>query len=431
MSGIIQQQGLDSVDAPLSSEVARIRRDFPILRQMVNGHPLAYLDNAATSQKPQAVLDALQEFYSTFNSNVSRGVHTLGERATEAYEKGRGAARRFLNASNDTEIVFVRGVTEAVNLVAACYARKQIDAGDEIVISEMEHHSNIVPWQMLSKEKGATLRVIPVTDEGELNIAEFESLLNSRTRLVAVTHVSNVLGTINQIPRITELAHLRKIPVFVDGAQAAPHLKVDVRELGCDFYAFSGHKLYGPTGIGVLYGRSELLQEMPPYQGGGGMIGSVTLAETTYRAAPFRFEAGTPNIAGAIGLGVALEYVRTLGLERIAAYEHDLLEYATGELSKIPWVRLVGSPRERSSILSFVVDGVHAHDVGVRNHGDLLAHDLEHLRQGTRAPRFFDQAQDAVDPEVVVLLVDLHSNRGAVRIGRRRRCIGHDANCMR
>ncbi len=349
---------------PLSSEVRGIRRDFPILDQTVNGQPLAYLDNAATSQKPRAVIDALQQFYSVYNSNISRGVHSLGERATEEYENARALVQRFINARDSNEIVFARGVTEAVNLVAAAYGRKRVGPGDEIVISEMEHHSNIVPWQILCEEKGALLRVIPVTDDGELRITEFERLLTSRTRLVSVTHISNVLGTVNPIRRIIELAHLRNIPVFVDGAQAAPHLMVDVREMGCDFYAFSGHKVYGPTGIGVLYGRAELLEEMLPYQAGGGMIGSVSFARTTYRPAPFKFEAGTPNVAGAIGLGVAIEYAGTLGLERIAVYERELLGYAARGLSQIPWVRIIGSPRERSSILSFVVEGVHAHDVG-------------------------------------------------------------------
>jgi len=349
---------------PLASEVRAIRRDFPILDQTVNGHPLAYLDNAATSQKPQAVIDAVQRFYSVNNSNVSRGVHTLAERATEEYEKARAAVRHFINAPHSNEIVFVRGVTEAVNLVAASYGRSRVGPGDEIVISEMEHHSNIIPWQILCKEKGAVLRVLPITDDGDLRMPEFEQLLSPRTRLVSVTHISNVLGTVNQVRRMVELAHLRNIPVFVDGAQAVPHRPVDVREMGCDFYAFSGHKIYGPTGIGVLYGRAELLEEMSPYQAGGGMIGSVSFAATTYRPAPFKFEAGTPNIAGAIGLGIAIDYVRTLGMERIAAYEQGLLDYAATRLSAIPWVRIIGGPRERSSILSFVADGVHPHDVG-------------------------------------------------------------------
>jgi len=349
---------------PLASEVSAIRRDFPILDQTVNGHSLAYLDNAATSQKPQAVIDAVQRFYTLSNSNVSRGVHTLAERATEEYEKARTTVRHFINAHDSNEIVFVRGVTEAVNLVAAAYGRSRVGPGDEIVISEMEHHSNIVPWQILCKEKGAVLRVVPITDDGDVRMSDFERLLSPSTRLVSVTHISNVLGTVNQIRGIVELAHLRNIPVFVDGAQAAPHRPVDVREMGCDFYAFSGHKLYGPTGIGVLFGKAELLEEMSPYQGGGGMIASVGFGNTTYRSAPFKFEAGTPNIAGAIGLGVAIEYASTLGMARIAAYENALLEQAATKLSAVPGVSIIGSPCERSGMLSFTMEGVHAHDVG-------------------------------------------------------------------
>ena len=349
---------------PLSTEVPAIRRDFPVLEQTVNGHPLVYLDNAATSQKPQAVIDAIQRFYAVYNSNVSRGVHTLAERATDEYDKARATVQRFINAQYSNEIVFTRGVTEAVNLVAAAYGRNRVGPGDEIVISEMEHHSNIVPWQVLCEEKGAILRVLPITDDGDLLLSELEGLLNPRTRLISVTQISNVLGTVNRIRGIVELAHLRNIPVFVDGAQAAPHREVDVREMGCDFYAFSGHKLYGPTGIGVLFGKAELLEEMSPYQSGGGMIGSVGFEGTTYRSAPFKFEAGTPNIAGAIGLGAAIEYVSTLGMERITTYEHALLEHAVSRLSAIPWVRIIGSPRDRSGILSFTVEGVHAHDVG-------------------------------------------------------------------
>ena len=344
--------------------VRRIRRDFPILDQTVNGQPLVYLDNAATSQKPQAVIDAVGRFYSTYNSNINRGVHSLGERATEEYENARAIVRRFINAGESKEIVFVRGVTEAVNLVAAAFGRKHVGAGDEIVISEMEHHSNIVPWQLLCEEKGASLRVIPIDDDGDLRLDEFEKLLSNRTRMVSVTHVSNVVGTVNPIRKIVELAHARKIPVFVDGAQGAPHLQVDVRELGCDFYAFSGHKLYGPTGIGVLYGREELLDRMSPYQAGGGSISTVTFDRTMFKQPPFKFEAGTPDIAGAIGLDAAIEYVNGIGFDRIADYEGRLLDYATRSLSAIPWVKLLGEPRDRAAIVSFVVEGVHAHDVG-------------------------------------------------------------------
>lgn len=361
-SGVSASHGADA--QPCQLDVQRIRLDFPILNQTVNGVPLAYLDNAATSHKPLAVIDSVRRFYSTYNSNINRGVHTLSEWATEKYEEARGEVRRFINAAETNEIVFVRGVTEAVNLVARAYGSVRVGQGDEIVISAMEHHSNIVPWQVLCEERGASLRVIPINDEGDLLLDQFEKLLTERTRLVSVTQVSNVLGTVNPIREIVELAHQRDIPVFVDGAQSAPHLKVDVRELGCDFYAFSGHKLYGPTGIGVLYGKSERFDEMLPYQTGGGAISSVTFAKTTYKPAPAKFEAGTPNIAGAIGLGAAMEYVKSVGLERIAVYEQKLLRYTVTRLSEIPWVRVIGRPRERSSIVSFTVDDAHAHDVG-------------------------------------------------------------------
>jgi cysteine desulfurase/selenocysteine lyase len=348
----------------LEAEAQRIRKDFPILDQSAGGGPLVYLDNAATSQKPLAVIEALQRFYLTSNSNVNRGVHTLSERATEEYENARSQARRFINAAESSEIVFVRGATEAVNLVAAGFGRRRVGPGDEIVVSEMEHHSNIVPWQSLCEERGASLRVIPINDEGDLLLDEFEKLLTRRTRLVSVTHVSNVLGTINPIRKIVETAHRRSIPVFVDGAQSAPHFPVDVRELGCDFYAFSGHKLYGPTGIGVLYGRAELLEEMLPYQTGGGAIRSVAFRKTAYGPPPAKFEAGTPDIAGAVGLAAAMSYVDAIGRERIADYERELLDYALASLSEIPRVRVIGNPRERAAIAPFVVEGVHAHDVG-------------------------------------------------------------------
>jgi cysteine desulfurase/selenocysteine lyase len=347
----------------LQSAARIARRDFPILNPALEGPRLIYLDNAATSHKPRAVLDAVQQFYSTYNSNISRGVHSLGERATEQYENARRLVQRFVNAARSDEIVFVRGATEAVSLVASGYGRKHVTAGDEIVISEMEHHSNIVPWQMLCDEKCASLRVIPIGDEGDLLLDEYEKLLTGRTRLVSIAHVSNVLGTVNPVREIVELAHRQNIPVFVDGAQAAPHQRIDVRELGCDFYAFSGHKLYGPTGIGVLYGRAELLEEMLPYQAGGGSISSVTFGRTTYKPPPAKFEAGTPNIAGAIGLGAGLDYVDSLGFDRIAAHERFLLEYALTRLSEIGWVRIIGRPHERASIIPFVVEGVHAHDV--------------------------------------------------------------------
>jgi cysteine desulfurase/selenocysteine lyase len=345
-------------------DVGRIRQDFPILNQEVHGHPLVYLDSAATSQKPRVVLEAMQEFYLRDCSNVHRGVHLLSERATRAYEDGRVKVQRFMNAAEAREIVFVRGTTEAVNLVAQTYGRKKIEAGDEILITAMEHHSNIVPWQILCEEKGATLRVAPINDRGELIFKEFEKLLGPKTKLVSVTHVSNVLGTINPVREIVEAAHRWNAPAFVDGAQAAPHLKIDVRDLNCDFYAFSGHKLFGPTGVGVLYGKAALLEEMPPYQGGGDMIASVTFEKTTYNDIPFKFEAGTPYIAGVIGLRAAIEYLNQIGLESVAGYEHELLEHATQLLSRIPGVRLIGTAKEKASVVSFVLDGVHPHDIG-------------------------------------------------------------------
>jgi cysteine desulfurase / selenocysteine lyase len=345
-------------------DVERIRKDFPALHQQVHGRPLVYLDNAATSQKPQVVIDALAAYYSLENSNVHRGVHLLSEKATQAYEDARARVQRFLNAPDAREIVFVRGATEGINLVAASYGRKWIGAGDEVIISALEHHSNIVPWQLLCEETGAVLRVIPVDDAGDLLLDEYDRLLGPRTKLVAVGHVSNALGTINPVRRIVEMAHGRDVPVLIDGAQAAPHLRVDVRELGCDFYVFSGHKALGPTGIGVLYGKAEWLERMPPYQGGGDMIASVTFERTTYNALPYKFEAGTPHIAGVIGLGVALDYLGGLGLDRVAAYEHELLTYATTTVHAVPGVRIIGTAKDKASVLSFVVDDVHAHDVG-------------------------------------------------------------------
>ncbi len=345
-------------------DVERVREDFPILKQKVHGKPLVYFDNAATSQKPVAVIEAEERFYREYNSNIHRGVHQLSERATRAYEDARARIQHFLNAGEAHEIVFVRGTTEAINLVAAAYGRKNVQAGDEILITAMEHHSNIVPWQILCEEKGARLRVAPVNDRGELVFEEFEKLLNSRTRLVSVTHVSNVLGTINPVREIVAAAHRRNIPVFVDGAQAAPHLKVDARDLDCDFYALSSHKIFGPTGIGVLYGKAGLLEAMPPYQGGGDMISSVSFEKTIYNVIPYKFEAGTPNIAATIGLGAAIDYIDQLGLENVAAYEHELLEYATEAVSRLPGVRIVGTARQKASVISFVLDGIHAHDVG-------------------------------------------------------------------
>jgi cysteine desulfurase/selenocysteine lyase len=350
--------------APARLDVSRFRKDFPILRQKIHGKPLVYLDNAATTQKPQAVLDALSRFYVTDNSNVHRGVHLLSQRATEDYEGARRKVKRFLNAAHAREIVFVRGTTEGINLVAQCYGRRHVQPRDEIIISHMEHHSNIVPWQMLCEEKGAVLRVVPINDKGELLLEEYEKLLNPRTRLVSIVHVSNALGTINPVRQIIALAHQWNVRVLVDGAQAVPHLPVDVCALDCDFYTFSGHKLYGPTGIGVLYGKADLLEAMPPYQGGGDMISSVTFEKTTYNTLPYKFEAGTPDIAGAIGLGAALDYIQEIGLEVVAAHEQQLLSYATSAVAGVPGVRLVGTAAERAGVLSFILEGVHPHDIG-------------------------------------------------------------------
>ena len=350
--------------AATSLEVTAIRKDFPILAQQVHGKPLIYLDNAATSQKPKCVIDALTRFYLMDNANIHRGVHQLSERATQSYEAARGKVQRFLNAANRREIIFVRGATEGINLVAQTYGRTHVGAGDEIVISAMEHHSNIVPWQMLCEEKGAVLRVIPINNRGEVEFDQFEKLLNHRTRLVAVSHVSNALGTINPVREIVDTAHGWNVPVLIDGAQAVPHMKVDVRNLDCDFYVFSGHKVFGPTGIGVLYGREQLLEDMPPYQGGGDMIRSVTFEKTTYNDLPYKFEAGTPDIAGVIGLGAAIDYLDQIGMDAVAAYEHDLLEYGTRALENISGLRLIGTAREKAGVLSFVIDGVHPHDAG-------------------------------------------------------------------
>ena len=345
-------------------DVERIREDFPVLHQEVNGHPLVYLDNAATSQKPQCVIDALVDYYSTENSNVHRGVHTLSQRATDDYEAARSKVRRFINAAEDHELIYVRGTTEGINLVAQTYGRQNIGAGDEIIISGMEHHSNIVPWQILAQETGAVLKVVPFNDVGELLLDEYEKLLSPRTRLVSIVHQSNAMGTINPMEAIIEMAHARGIPVLVDGAQSIPHIPVDVRQLDCDFFAFSGHKLYGPTGIGILYGKAELLEQMPPYQAGGEMIRSVTFEKTLYNILPHKFEAGTPNIAGSIGLGAAVDYVESIGMERIAAYEKELLDYGTGRLSRIEGLKLIGTAKEKGGILSFTLGDIHPHDIG-------------------------------------------------------------------
>jgi cysteine desulfurase/selenocysteine lyase len=353
---------LRGVRAPF--DVERIRADFPILRRQVRGRALTYLDNAATTQKPQQVLDALIGYYTTCNANVHRGVHFLSEIATEAHEVARGKVRAFLNAASTREIVFTRNSTEGINLVAHAFGRWRVNAGDEIVITAMEHHSNIVPWQLLCEERGAQLRIAPIDDSGALILDELQALLTPRTRLLSVTHMSNALGTVNPIATIVRIAHARGVPVLVDGSQAAYHMPVDVQALDCDFYVATGHKLYGPTGIGVLYGRESLLAEMPPFLGGGDMIRSVTFEKSTWNELPYKFEAGTPDIAGAIGLGAALDYISAVGLDRITAHEHDLLEYGTAALLEVPGLRLIGTAAHKASILSFVIEGVHPHDIG-------------------------------------------------------------------
>jgi cysteine desulfurase/selenocysteine lyase len=347
-----------------SFDVQRIRRDFPILSQKVHGVPLVYLDNAATTQKPISVIEAERDLYERYYANIHRGVHWLSVESTEAYERVRETVRDLLHAGHTREIVFTRGTTEAINLVTATYGRTHVGAGDEVLITALEHHSNIVPWQMLCEEKGAKLKVAPIDLRGELILEELARLLSDRTKIVAVSHVSNALGTVNPIGEIVRLAHAKGIPVLVDGAQAAPHLEVDVQALDCDFYAISGHKIYGPTGVGVLYGKAQLLDAMPPYQGGGDMISSVTFEKTTYNVLPYKFEAGTPNIAGGIGLKAAIDYVHGIGLSQIRRYEEGLLELATARVGVIPGVRLIGTAREKAAVLSFTIEGVHPHDVG-------------------------------------------------------------------
>jgi cysteine desulfurase/selenocysteine lyase len=350
--------------ASASFDVEKIRRDFPILKQRVHGKPLVYLDNGATSQKPQVVIDTLERYYKSENSNIHRGVHYLSELATSSYEGAREKIRQFLNAESGHEIVFVRGTTEAINLVAQSYGRTFLKPGDEIVISAMEHHSNIVPWQILCGQIGARLRVVPINHDGEFILDEYRRLLNESTKLVSLTHVSNALGSIVPVKEAVRLAHERGVPVLLDGAQAVPHFKVDVRDIGCDFYAFSGHKVFAPTGVGVLYGKSELLEAMPPYQGGGDMISLVTFEKTHYNVLPYKFEAGTPNIAGGIGLGAAIDYLNCLNWQAVCAHEHDLLTYATEALSAIETIKIIGTAKEKAGVLSFVFDHIHAHDVG-------------------------------------------------------------------
>lgn len=345
-------------------DVLSVRKDFPVLDREVYGKPLVYLDNAATSQKPRVVIDAISRYYEHGNANIHRGVHLLSCEATEGHEKARNTVQHFLNARESREIIFVRGATEAINLVAATFGRTHVAEGDEVLVTAMEHHSNIVPWQILCDEKKARLVVAPINDQGELITEEFVKLLGPRTRIAAITQVSNALGTVNPVQKLVALAHEKGVPVLVDGAQGAPHLPVDVQAIDCDFYAFSGHKVYGPTGIGILYGKEQLLNEMPPYQGGGDMIRSVTFEKTLYNQLPYKFEAGTPNIAGAIGLGAAIQYVESLGLARIAKHEDDLLRYATDLVAAIPGVQVIGKARDKAGVLSFVMDRVHPHDIG-------------------------------------------------------------------
>ena len=345
-------------------DLTAIRNDFPILHQEIYGQPLVYLDNAASSQKPVQVIDAVSDYYRNDNANVHRGVHRLSQRATDAYEGARSKVRGFVNAKSDKEIVFVRGATEAVNLIAQSFVRPMLSEGDEILISHMEHHANIVPWQMLCEQTGARLKVIPMTQVGELDLSGLENLLTERTKIMAIGHVSNALGTVNPVKEMTEKAHAKGIPVLVDGAQAVPHMMVDVQDLDCDFYVFSGHKMFAPTGIGAMYGKQALLEEMPPWQGGGDMILSVSFDHTQYNELPYKFEAGTPNISGAIGLGAAIDYMQDIGIEKIAQHEHDLLVSATEKVSDLAGVRIIGTAQNKASVLSFMIDGVHPHDVG-------------------------------------------------------------------
>jgi cysteine desulfurase / selenocysteine lyase len=399
---------------PTGFAIARIREDFPVLKQTIHGKPLVYLDSAATAQKPFEVIDAIRKFHEVDCANIHRGVHELSQRSTAAYEEARAKAKKFLNSRSKNELIFVRGTTEGINLVASSWGRKNVKAGDEIVVSAMEHHSNIVPWQMLCEETGARLRVIPINERGELLLEEYEKLLGPRTRMVAVAHVSNALGTINPVRRIIEMAHQHGALALIDGAQAAPHLKIDVQALDADFYAFSGHKVVGPTGIGILFGKTKLLNAMPPYQGGGDMIRTVTFEKTTYNDLPYKFEAGTPNIAGGIGLGAALDYVTRIGLDKIEAYEHELLVYGTEALLRIPGLRLIGTARDKAAVLSFVIEGIHPHDIGtvldrqgiaVRtgHHCAQPVMDWFHVPATTRASLAFYNTREEIDALVAGL----------------------------
>lgn len=346
-------------------DIIQIRKDFPILHRQVNGKPLIYFDNGATSQKPQQVIDVINRYYQHENSNIHRGIHTLSQEATDAYEKARTTVQQFINAKHHHEVIFTSGTTGSINLVASSFGKKHLQAGDEIIISTMEHHSNIVPWQMICEEKGAILKVIPISDKGELLMDEFEKLLSSKTKLVSITHVSNTLGTINPVKEIIKLAKAVGAAILIDGAQAVPHTKVDVQALDCDFYAFSAHKMFGPTGVGILYGNEAILNELPPYQGGGDMIKTVTFEKTTYNELPHKFEAGTPNIVGGLGLAAAIDYMNNIGIANIEAYEHELLNYATGKIKQIEGVRIIGEAANKASVLSFLVDGTHPSDIGM------------------------------------------------------------------
>ena len=407
-------QGASPVAAPF--DVEHVRRDFPALHQSVNGHPLVWLDNAATTHKPQAVIDATSEFYGRHNSNIHRAAHTLAARSTDLFEGGREAVRRFLNAPSKDDIVFLCGTTEAINLVANSFGRANIGPGDEIIVSTIEHHANIVPWQLLSQATGATLRVIPVNDRGEIIFEQYAALLSGRTKIVSVTHVANALGTVNPVREIIALAHAYGVPVLVDAAQSSPHMPLDVQALDADFLVFSGHKVFGPTGVGALYGKTQLLAAMPPWQGGGHMIEDVTFTRTVYKGAPEKFEAGTPDIAGAVGLGAALDYLERIGLPAIAAYEHDLLDYAQGGLAEVKGLRLIGTAREKASVMSFVIEGqeneavahhLDAHGIAVRSghHCALPALRRFGVDQSVRASLAFYNTKSDVD----VFLKALHS----------------------
>ncbi len=345
-------------------DVHKIRQDFPNLKVKVHGKPIVYLDNAATTFKPQSVIKAVERYYTKESSNIHRGVHTLSELATKEFEAARGKVKDFINAQKNEEIIFTRGTTEAINVVMQSYGRTFLKRGDEIIISHMEHHSNIVPWQMLCQQKGCILKVVPINDRGELLLDEFEKMLNPKTKFVSMVYVSNSLGTVNPVKRVIELAHRQNVPVLLDGAQAVNHLAINVQDLDCEFFVFSAHKLYGPTGVGVFYGKKNLLEKMPPAQGGGDMIASVSFEKTTYNVLPHKFEAGTPHIAGVIGLGAAIDYVRSIGMDKIAAYEKELLEYGTRALKAVPGLRLIGTAKEKAAVLAFVLPNIHAHDIG-------------------------------------------------------------------